>query len=178
MLKAAKLQDFQRLLLSRKRSLPLRQIKTIVSIRSAQRDIAISHLRRSLILIARDVLQHEGVPPTRVDVSFISDDETRKLHLEHFNDPSPTDCMTFPFDAPEDAQLPDGFLGEIFICPKTAIFESVKNKTSISFEISLYLVHGLLHLIGYEDSTECKRKTMKLREKFHLDRLVKKRLVT
>ncbi len=152
------------------------KVQTKVTITSAQRDIAISPLRRLFILIARDVLAYEGSPPTRLHISFFSDSKTRDLHNKFFNDPSPTDCMTFPIDDIEDAALPDGFLGEIVICPRTAIFESLKQKNTPLYELKLYLVHALLHLVGYRDEKSLDRKKMKAREKMHMLRLEKKGL--
>ena len=148
-----------------------------VTITSAQRDVAIYPFKRDFISIVQDLLKYENVPPTRVHISFLTDSETKRLHNQYFNDPSSTDCMTFPVDEPEFASLPDGCLGEIVICPRTVIAESVFHKKSISYELKLYLVHALLHLVGYEDTTPAKRKKMKLREKMHMIRLEKKGLV-
>lgn len=85
--------------------------------------------------------------------------------------------MTFPVDEMENAALPDGFLGEIVICPKTAIFESLKHQTSQTYELKLYLVHALLHLVGYTDGQPNDRKKMKAREKMHMLQLEKNGLV-
>lgn len=152
-------------------------MKTAVSISSAQRDIAITPLRRLLTEVTRDVLAFENAPPTRVHIAFVTDATARSLHQEHFNDPSPTDCMTFPVDAPCDAALPDGFLGEVVICARTALVEALRRKYPPTQELILYLVHGLLHLIGYEDTTESKRARMKRQEKMHMRRLEKKGLL-
>ena len=143
-------------------------MKTIVTITSAQRDIAITPLRRTLCRLVQDVLEYEKIPPTRVHIAFLNDSEVRSLHKKYFDDPSPTDCMTFPVDSVSSCGLPGGFLGEIVVCPKTArLFND---------PVSLYVVHALLHLIGYTDTTDRARQRMKRQERMHMMRLEKKGL--
>ena len=84
-----------------------------------------------------------------VSILFVGKRKSGELHGQFFGDASPTDCMTFPVD--------DDFLGECVICPKVALEENPSDPYS---EVSLYLIHCLLHLIGYEDTDKEKRKTM------------------
>ena len=72
-----------------------------------------------------------------------------KLHRDYFNDSSPTDCISFPIDNP----VPENYslMGDVFVCPETALIYSEKHKVNPYQEITLYIVHGLLHLMGYDD---------------------------
>ena len=83
--------------------------------------------------------------PSQVDVIVVDDAAIAKLHGEFLQDPTPTDVMTFPTD--------EG--GEIVISIETAERQAAEFGNSIGREACLYIVHGLLHLCGYEDqSTE------------------------
>lgn len=147
-------------------------MQTIVEIYNRQRDISLTPLRSLIRDTIREVLLHEQVPPTRVTVSFITEKETCSLHELHFNDKSPTDCMSFPVDDPSECALPFGHLGEIYVCPRTAVLQSLIHGTTARYELILYVVHGLLHLTGYDDVTEYKRKRMKIKERYYMNRIV------
>jgi probable rRNA maturation factor len=55
--------------------------------------------------------------------------------------------------------------GEIFICPEQANRQAKKYQNDFKSEISLLIIHGFLHLIGYDDQTEAERKIMRREEK-------------
>ena len=80
-----------------------------------------------------------------------------KLHADYFKDPTPTDCITFPLKA-----LGADFLGEIFVSPQAALDY---NPLRPYQEITLYILHGLLHLLGYDDIDRKKRALMRREEK-------------
>lgn len=80
-----------------------------------------------------------------------------ELHDEFFDDPTPTDCITFPLD--------DSHLGELFVCPRAAVEYARKHKLPPYEELTLYLVHGILHCIGYDDLTPNQRRAMRKKEK-------------
>ncbi len=95
------------------------------------------------------VLSTKKATCEEVSVYLVGKRKISSLHNDFFNDPSPTDCITFPIDKE--------FLGEIFICPKVAQ-EYSPSKPHI--ETSLYIIHAILHLLGYDDMQESKRKVM------------------
>ena len=77
-----------------------------------------------------------------------------RLHKEFFDDPTPTDCISFPLsDSP--------ILGEVFVCPEVAIEYAEKHQIDPLAETALYIIHGLLHLLGYDDTTH--QETLKMR---------------
>lgn len=79
------------------------------------------------------------------------------LHEQFFQDPTPTDCITFPSDE-------EACLGEIFICPKVA--EEYDPRHPLR-ETTLYIIHGILHLLGYTD-LEAKERTRMYKEQMKL----------
>src|SRR4051812_46743238 len=71
--------------------------------------------------IIKAVLSLEKCVCDEVSVHFVSKKKIASLHLEFFNDPSPTDCITFPIDDENSNHVDYRILGEIFVCPETAL---------------------------------------------------------
>ncbi len=96
-----------------------------------------------------------------VVLHFVTEAKICELHGEHFDDPSLTDCITFPIDLPG----PDcDVLGEVFVCPTAALLYAKENNSQPYRECTLYIVHGLLHLLGYDDIDEIDQKKMRAME--------------
>lgn len=60
------------------------------------------------------------------------------------------------------------YLGDVFVCPRQAIFYADENGLDPYRETTLYIVHGLLHLLGYDDIEESDAKLMRRKELKHL----------
>jgi probable rRNA maturation factor len=90
--------------------------------------------------LARLVLQSEGVREGELGIAFVGRDEIRALKREHLGVDEATDVLSFPLDGRGD--VPDGVpraLGDIVLCPEV-----------MGLQWRRPLVHGLLHLLGYE----------------------------
>ena len=75
---------------------------------------------------------------------FVGKKRIAELHRDFFDDPTPTDCITFPYHDPQ-------LLGEVFVCPEVALEYVQSEGGNLEEEITLYIVHGFLHLLGYDD---------------------------
>ncbi len=98
--------------------------------------------------LARDVLKAEGVAEAELGLLFVGPDEIRALKREHLEIDEPTDVLSFPIDGRE--RLPAGVprqLGDAVLCPQVT-GEAWRQP----------LVHGLLHLLGYEHGPEMEAK--------------------
>lgn len=126
--------------------------------RQANLPIKISSVRKLVLFF----LQKKKVACQELSIYFIGKKKITKLHADHFQDPTPTDCITFPLD--------QDFLGEIFVCPQAALDYNPKHPHE---ETTLYIIHGLLHLLGYDDIDRKERGRMRREEK-RLMALVKK----
>lgn len=105
---------------------------------------------------------------------LVDEDKIRRLHKKHFDDPSITDCITLPIDEPgPDCEI----LGEIFVCPKTAISYAKAHGLDPHTECTLYIVHGFLHLIGYDDIDDDDEEIMRKKEKELMNHLSKHNLI-
>jgi probable rRNA maturation factor len=88
---------------------------------------------------------------------FVTEKKISDLHNEHFNDPTPTDCITFPLD--------NSYLGDIFVCPSVAIQYAKKKNLDPFEETLLYVIHGILHLLDFDDIDPKERSCMRKKEK-------------
>lgn len=123
--------------------------------------------------IAAAVASFEKQSFDEVSIHFVKPERICQLHEEYFQDPSLTDCISFPMD---DEQQ-DGYrmLGDIFVCPQTAINYAKEKDPYI--ETTLYIVHGMLHLMGYDDIEPSDRREMKAAEKRHMRHLQELKLM-
>lgn len=115
--------------------------------------ISRSALRKSVCLL----LEYLDIETDELSVYFVSSKKIAALHQQFFNDPSPTDCITFPIDS--------SFLGEIFVCPEVALLYASERGLDPYEETLLYLVHGLLHLAGFDDLSPNQKRAMRKKEK-------------
>lgn len=142
-----------------------------VSVHQTQRKIPISSQSVKRLLLF--MLEHFRLNGTAVFAYFVGEKRISALHKMYFDDSSPTDCITICYDRPGPACH---FLGEMFICPKVA-FEYVKtSEDDLYKEITLYVVHCFLHLMGFKDDSESKRKKMRAEEKKVMQILEKNKL--
>ena len=117
------------------------------------------------------VLKNENSSSDEVSIHFCSSQQISILHADFFNDPSSTDCISFPIDEPRAKSSGKDYhvLGEIFVNPQAALLYA-SNKGSCPYEeLSLYVVHGLLHLLGYDDIEPKDRKLMRQAEQENMN---------
>ena len=117
-------------------------------------------------------LKKSGVKSQEVALYFVEKKEIQRLHEKYFKDPTSTDCLSFPLDSPKEK----GFLGEVFICPKVALEYAEKHNVNPYDETLLYVIHSLLHLMGFKDSPQKERIRMQKKEKAGM-KLLKKNLL-
>lgn len=111
--------------------------------------------------LVKEVALMEEQRFAEVTLHFVDGKEICRLHQEYFNDSSITDCISFPIDS---LDTPYRVLGEVFVCPEVAIDYAANHRENPMKETALYVVHGLLHLFGYDDIKETERRQMKKRE--------------
>lgn len=114
---------------------------------------------RSLV---RFTLAQEGRDGA-VDVAFVDDAVMADLHVRFLGVAGPTDVMTFPCP-PEPLAGDGGELGEIVISTETAIRQASDGCGDALDECLLYVVHGVLHLVGYDDRDDGSAATMAARQ--------------
>ncbi len=115
----------------------------------------------------KDALRAEGVPDnSEVSITFVTNDKIRRLNKEYRGIDKPTDVLSFECDG---AILKDGaevcLLGDIVIAPDVAREQCDEFGNSFIDEIELLLVHGILHLLGYDHIDDEEAGIMEARER-------------
>jgi len=106
----------------------------------------------SVLALARSVLAAEGVEEGELGITFVGPEEIRALKREHLGIDEATDVLSFPLDGREE--LPAGLpraLGDVVLCPEV---------TGDAWRGPL--VHGLLHLLGYDHGQEMEAREQEL----------------
>ncbi|MFA5256603.1 MAG: rRNA maturation RNase YbeY [Opitutales bacterium] len=110
---------------------------------------------KALFRFLDEGLTGDAVPAGELSVAFVDAGEIIRLHESFLDDPTITDVITFPGDKDEN------LAGEICVCADYAAQQAPKFGQSLSEELTLYLVHGWLHLAAYDDKAEPDRASMR-----------------
>lgn len=110
----------------------------------SRRDRSVRLSERRIRETVEHVLRREKSKAS-LSVAVVGNATMRRLHRDFMGVDSPTDVLTFPLDAP------GGFLGEVVACAGVARREAASRGEKASDELLLYVVHGVLHLLGYDD---------------------------
>ncbi len=107
--------------------------------------------------LARRTLLAEGADGCELSVSFVDDEEMSELHRRFMGEEGPTDVLSFPMDDEEGGVR---LLGDVVIAPAYA----GRNNGDLEAELRLLLVHGILHLLGYDHEEDLARGEMWARQ--------------
>ncbi len=100
---------------------------------------------------------------TYLTVVLVDDGEMRRLNLRHRKIDAPTDVLSFqpgtlpPGEAGEEMK---GYLGDVIVSYPRAVVQAAQHMVSLEQELNLLVVHGILHLLDYEDETDAGREIM------------------
>jgi probable rRNA maturation factor len=151
------------------RARPAESARTaVLSVRNRQRTRPVSVVR--LRHIARAVLEHHlKCPCYELGVHLVAAAEMARVNEQFLAHAGSTDVITFDHAEPSSG---GALYGELFICLDDAVAQAREYGTSWPEEVVRYLIHGLLHLRGYDDRKSRARLQMK-REEERLLRAVK-----
>lgn len=105
-----------------------------------------------------------------VTVAFISDKKMRELNRRFRGNDRTTDVLSFPFEA-DEFQTEENNLGEIVISAEQAERQAKENNLNLEIEMKQLILHGVLHLCGYDhetDSGEMNARELELRDKLSI----------
>lgn len=106
-----------------------------------------------------------GVNAGRLDVALVCDRRMASLHRRYKGVPGTTDVLTFNLrDDPEADPSAGPIEGDLILCVPEARRQAARRGHDIRLELLLYAVHGLLHLLGYDDHSAAKSRRMHARE--------------
>jgi probable rRNA maturation factor len=109
-----------------------------------------------LVSLARATLAGEDIHAAELSISLVEEDEMERLHVRYMDEPGSTDVLSFPMD---DEASEDGvrLLGDVVIAPAVA---ARNNPGDPEAELRLLLVHGILHLLGFDHEEDAERAEM------------------
>jgi probable rRNA maturation factor len=113
----------------------------------------------ALRALARDTLRGEGIARAELSVSFVEQEEIAALHERFMDEAGPTDVLSFPLDDVDGAKEGERvrLLGDVVVAPTEAARNDPGDPES---ELRLLLVHGILHLLGYDHEDDGARTRM------------------
>lgn len=117
-------------------------------------------IERAVAQIASDYGWEDG----EISIAIVDDAEIHQVNLEYLNHDYPTDVISF------DTTESESFLeGDLIASAQTAHRIATENQWPAPQELLLYIIHGMLHVIGLEDTTESQAKKMRAQEKYYLE---------
>lgn len=123
--------------------------------------------------LAVRTLTAEGFPGSLdVAISLIDEAPMADLNDAHMGKSGPTDVLSFPLEALAPGVVPASaeggpplHLGDIFICPEVVASNAAESAVAFRDEMALMVVHGLLHLLGYDHVVDSEAEQMEQRER-------------
>jgi probable rRNA maturation factor len=115
---------------------------------------------------ARTVLAGEGIDVAKITLAFVDDATISGLNKRFLDHDGPTDVITFPYSQGKRLE------GEVVIGVEVAQREAAERGHDVNTELCLYVIHGTLHLCGYDDRTARDTAEMRKKERSYLKQLV------
>ena len=130
-------------------------------------EVEFPQLKKSLILdICKKISNDENVIFSDINIIFCSDDYLLNINKEYLQHDYYTDIITFDYKNKKSVS------SDIFISLDRVLENAQSISVEFEFELQRIIIHGLLHLSGYEDDTIEKRKNMSIREDYFLAKLI------
>ena len=126
-----------------------------------------------LIVVAESVLHAERLPDdTEVAITLVDREEMTSLNGRYMKRDGPTDVLALPIEDLQPGEvpktIPDGpplNLGDVIICPTVVASNAASAGVDFDDELALMVVHGLLHLLGYDHQEDEEAERMEARER-------------
>ncbi len=140
-----------------------------VTISSSQTALRVP--RKRLTELVAFVARSEGAAIAEVDLAVVNRDEITSLNRRYLRHAGPTDVLSFDLS---DADR-EGICAQVIICGDLAAAQAPEHGLTPQRELMVYVIHGLLHLMGYEDDSVCGAARMHARQDELLEAFGKQR---
>lgn len=115
--------------------------------------------------VALRALEGEGLAGGQVDLHFVGRDEMAALNEAHLGGSGPTDVLSFPYeDDPRAVAAADVLLGDVVVCAQVASEQAPDHAGTFDDELALLVVHGVLHVLGWDHAEPDEAGRMQRRE--------------
>jgi probable rRNA maturation factor len=138
-----------------------------IEVSDTQAHMQVNHA--DVIQLVRQVLLAENRASASISIALVDNDTIHRLNRLHLGHDWPTDVITFPLSGPGEPALS----GELVVSTQMAVATAQEVGSEPARELALYLVHGLLHLCGYDDSSEADSAAMEQRQTHLLESLAR-----
>jgi probable rRNA maturation factor len=136
-----------------------------ISISSPQEAVPVDRAR--VRAVVRAVLEGEDEPDAEISVAFVDNATIHVLNKRYLAHDEPTDVLSFPLSEPGAKRLS----GELVVGAEVALAQATERGHDVQAELALYVIHGLLHLLGYDDHSDDEAAQMRQRERHYLQQL-------
>ena len=133
-----------------------------VSIASPQEAVPID--RAFMRRLVRAVLEGEGVEDAEISLAFVDNPTIHGLNKRYLEHDEPTDVLSFPLSESDARRL----IGELVVGAEVALAQAQARGHDVQAELALYVIHGLLHLCGHDDTSLEAARHMRQRERHYL----------
>jgi probable rRNA maturation factor len=134
-----------------------------IQIDNNQNKIKIDKRRiRSITII---LLKHLDCADKEISLSFVNDETMQQLNNQYRHKNQPTDVLSFSLQEGEFSNINPHVLGDIVISVDTAKADASQSSLSLEQEINFLIIHGLLHLLGYNHENTTKKEIRKMQKK-------------
>ena len=134
-----------------------------IQISSQQRRIKID--KRRIRVSVTKLLQLMDCAGKEISITFVDDRLIQKLNKQYLSRDCPTNVISFSLKEGEYGEINPGILGDIVISVDTALRDAETGHFSFNEEILFLIIHGLLHLLGYDHENTSRDKALKMRRK-------------
>ena len=127
----------------------------------------------ALRALAQDVLDRESLPAgTEVSIVLIDTEQSAEYNARFMDRAGPTDVLAFPLEDMTPGEVPAASdagpplnVGDVFICPAVVSEHAAREGVAFADEMALMVVHGILHLLGYDHHVDSDAELMEGRER-------------
>lgn len=109
---------------------------------------------RPLEAFSLSILRELKLTPDSAAIAFVTDSEIARLNKTYRKKNKPTDVLSFRAQSAAKRPNKNKFLGDIAIAPAVARRYAKKNGRTLESEICILILHGILHLLGYDHETD------------------------
>ena len=132
-----------------------------IEIANQQSNLAVD--RELLVQAAQTILQDHGPSTCRVSIAIVDDPTIHTLNRQYLQHDYATDVLSFVLEQSDDL-----LEGEVIVSSDTALAQAGQYQSTPADELLLYVIHGLLHLVGFDDQTDALREDMRCAERTYL----------
>jgi probable rRNA maturation factor len=135
----------------------------VIHITNRQKTLKVD--RRRVRDAVQAIVRDTGIAEAKISIAIVDDATIARLHGQFLDDPEPTDVLSFVLDRAEQS-----LEGEVVASADTAKASATRYNSTPEDELLLYVIHGTLHLVGYDDTAPRERAVMRRKEKQYLSK--------